>query len=149
MLSTRSVIIYQWKKLFITSLEFSHLLRGNTEFCVCILILPAIIWSVLKDFQLLQISQDSNQQWQCIFSKLISIKGMTFESQRNLVEKPTLYHFYIFHSTLCISLRSVGRTAQLKEKKPKLCLEVKFNALSNIFFRISMMNKTKKYHIWI
>lgn len=62
MLSTRSVIIYQWKKLFTTSLEFSHLLRGNTEFCVCILILPAIIWSVLKDFQLFQISQNSNQQ---------------------------------------------------------------------------------------
>lgn len=62
MLSTRSVIMYQWKNLFITSLEFSHLLRGNTEFCVRILILPANIWSVLKDFQLLQISQNSNQR---------------------------------------------------------------------------------------
>lgn len=37
----------------------------------------------------------------------------------------------------------MGRTAQLKEKKPKLYLEVKSNALSNIFFRVSMMNKTK------
>lgn len=47
MLSSRSVIIYQWKKLFITSLEFSHLLRGNTEFCVC----PANIWlSVVANF---------------------------------------------------------------------------------------------------
>lgn len=62
MLSTRSVVIYQWKKLFITSLKFSHLLRGNAEFCVCMLILTANIWSVLKDFQLLQISQNSNQQ---------------------------------------------------------------------------------------
>lgn len=51
MLNSRSVIIYQWKKLFITSLEFSHLLRGNTEFCVCFLILPENIWlSVVANF---------------------------------------------------------------------------------------------------